>query len=107
MASDTIRIDFAQCDNCVAIPNAFTPNADSKNDFFRPILNCPAAKYNLKIFNRYGQEIFTTANPADKWDGKINGSEAELGVYFYLLKITFAIPNAKEELYKGDVSLLR
>lgn len=107
IASDTIKIEFTQCSNCVAIPNAFTPNADNKNDFFRPILNCPAAEYSFKIFNRYGQEIFASINPDDKWDGTINGSDAELGVYFYLLKITFAIPNAKEELYKGDVSLLR
>lgn len=107
VASDTIKIDIVRCSNCIALPNAFTPNADNKNDFFRPIFNCPTAQYSLKIFNRYGQEIFTTDNPMDKWEGKINGRDAELGVYYYLLKVTFAIPNAKEEMYKGDISLLR
>ena len=91
----------------LVVPNTFTPNSDGKNDGFRAILSGPYQSYNLLIVNRYGQEIFSTDDPKHLWDGTINGQEQEIGVYYYLIKVKFDYPDAVEEMYKGDISLLR
>lgn len=103
---DTVKITTEKCDRCIDIPNAFTPNGDGKNDLFKPIVSCRVASYSFKIFNRYGEEIFNTTDYLRGWDGNIKGQEAELGVYFYLIKASFA-GSLSETLLKGDVSMLR
>lgn len=91
----------------ILIPNSFTPNNDGKNDGFRALLTGPFQSYSLIIVNRYGQEIFKTNDPNERWDGRFNNQVQELGVYYYLIKIKFDYPDAVEEMYKGDITLLR
>jgi len=107
MASDTIYVQLGNCNHCISIPNSFTPNADTKNDVFAPIVVCPVLQYQLKIFNRYGQEIFATNDAKAGWDGTFSGQQQDIGVYFYWVKVTFDKPGGTEELYKGDINLLR
>jgi gliding motility-associated-like protein len=105
--TDTVNVVFKTCTDCVRIPNAFTPNGDGRNDLFRPLLSCPAAGSTMIVLNRYGQEVFHTETAGAGWDGTFNGRALEIGSYFYLYRVTFDYPGAPEELYKGDVSLLR
>lgn len=91
----------------IVIPNAFTPNSDNKNDGFKTLLFGPYQKFSLLIMNRYGQEVFKSDNPNELWDGRFNNQEQEMGVYYYLIKVKFDYPNAQDEIYKGDISLLR
>lgn len=107
IASDSVYVRLDDCDPCVGFPTAFTPNQDGRNDVFRAIASCPVLEYSLKIFNRYGEQVFGSDNTATGWDGTFNGQPQELGVYFYLVKVRFDKQYSKEELYKGDVSLLR
>lgn len=107
IASDSVKIEIMRCNHCISIPNAFTPDKNGRNDFFKPLLECPTLSYALKIFNRYGQEIFASTNPSDKWDGTSQNKELELGVYYYFLKVQFDYPGSKEEMYMGDISLIR
>lgn len=85
------------------IPNVFTPNNDGINDKF--IINLPdidtLSVFNLKIYNRWGREVFETKNPHDYWHGE-NFSD---GVYYYYL--TFK--DCRDKLFKakGVVSILR
>ena len=67
----------------VMLPNAFTPNGDGVNDFFRPkMLGLDKAKF--LVFNTWGEVIFSTDDLESKgWDGKINGRPAENGNYVY------------------------
>lgn len=68
-------------------PNAFTPNGDGLNDDFRISLFRPCDTYSLNIFNRWGQEVFSSGDAANAvWDGTFHGAAAEQGVYVYLLK---------------------
>ncbi len=73
------------CKCRVCIPNTFTPNNDGKNDFFHPLIDpeCEISDYYFIIFNRWGNEVFKTTDPAGKWDGKFMGMPAESGVYMY------------------------
>jgi len=107
IATDTIQVSVVPCSNCIAFPNAFTPNGDGKNDNYRPIINCAVLNFSFKVYNRYGEEVFSTNNTADKWQGTHNDRPLDLGVYFYFVKVKFDYPNASEELYKGDITLLR
>ena len=75
------------------IPNSFTPrNHDLKNNKWKVIVYGKDAiqNFNLKIFNRWGQLIFETNNVNDEWNGTINNSLAEDGVYIYNIQIEYA-----------------
>lgn len=64
----------------IFVPNAFTPNSDTKNDRFLPILGCHQ-NYELSIVNRWGETIFYTNDPRLGWDGTYDGKICPNGVY--------------------------
>ena len=63
------RITTKDCEAKIWFPNAFTPNGDGLNDVFRLKFPGRAANYHLEIFNRWGQRVFESMNPAAGWDG--------------------------------------
>ncbi len=78
-------------DNCpdYRLPNAFTPNGDGSNDHFTPF---PGWRFideiDLQIFNRWGNLVFETTDPAINWDGKTtSGKAVATGTYFYVCKV--------------------
>ena len=76
-------------DNCpfYELPNVFTPNGDGKNDFFTPLHPYKYVKdIDIKIYNRWGTEVFRTTDPEILWDGKSAQSKmlCSDGVYFYV-----------------------
>jgi gliding motility-associated-like protein len=103
--SDTLKAEFENCECKPFVPTAFTPNNDSRNDKIGPILDCNAAKYKFLIVNRFGQAVFSSADPKEKWDGTFKGQPAEVGTYFYLLQLTG--PRGKDFFFKGDITLIR
>lgn len=105
--SDEVDINYVNCEKCIAFTNAFTPNRDGINDFFKPLLNCPARDYELRVYNRWGQEVFHTTNPANTWDGSYQGLPADANTYFYMLKISFEGQDTKTQLFKGEITLIK
>lgn len=89
------------------IPNAFTPNNDGKNDVFfdgTPVMN--VSSYDMLVFNRWGQLIYSTDSFFRPWDGEnSDGSLAPEGLYTYLIKITSI--KGKYYEYAGTFSLIR
>lgn len=81
-------------------PNIFTPNNDGLNDAFQPGAGmpplCGQEFRRLRIFNRWGREVFASANLLATWEGKGVGE----GLYYYYLEYT-------DRTYKGWVSLMR
>ncbi|MEI9917538.1 MAG: gliding motility-associated C-terminal domain-containing protein [Bacteroidota bacterium] len=89
-------------------PNIFTPNGDGVNDFYAmmrrdesgalvsilPPDNCHGAFENIRIYNRWGKQVFTSGDREFKWYGL---NEAA-GVYFYHVVFT-------NREFKGTVSL--
>ena len=88
------------------LPNAFTPNNDSRNDKFQAIANRAIPKYEMSIYNRWGQRIFYSADPAKGWDGTWNGTPVASGTYMFSLSVQTGT-HATEEHYKGDITLIR
>jgi gliding motility-associated-like protein len=90
------------------IPNSFSPNGDGLNDYFLPreLLSSGLSSFTMNIYNRWGENIFTT-NKIDGrgWDGKYNSENQPVGVYVYIIEARF-VNNVRKE-FKGNVTLLR
>lgn len=72
----------------VKIPNIFTPNGDSNNDFFELTVT-NYSNLEITIVNRWGNEVFSGSGLNPKWDGKTqSGGLAPNGVYFVTYKVT-------------------
>lgn len=106
-AGAEVNVRFVACHNCASVPNAFTPNNDNINDYFKPLLHCPATALTFQIYDRWGKEIYRTENPNGKWDGTSAGMPVDAGVYFYLMRLRFEAQGDREELIKGNVLLIR
>ena len=109
-ATDAINIKMI-CNNAnVYIPNTFSPNGDGTNNFFYPR---GTGLYNIKsfkIFNRWGQIVFSKEgisanNQQDGWDGTVNGRPAPTDVYVYILEVVCT--NNVIFPFKGNISLIR
>ncbi|MEO6833816.1 MAG: gliding motility-associated C-terminal domain-containing protein, partial [Chitinophagaceae bacterium] len=59
----------------------------------------------FRVFNRWGQEVFSTTDINAGWDGTWKGIDQPTGVYQYLIRV--GSPDGKAETYKGDVTLVR
>ena len=102
--SDSIEI-FDLCDYPLYMPNAFTPNGDGINDFFKvPALN-KNKLIRLTVYNRWGQVYFQTKDAALGWNGRFKHQEAEGGVYIYYLEMTGLSGHRLSE--KGTIMLIR
>ncbi len=97
----TFILKFKECSD-VFIPTAFTPNGDGTNDVFYIRGNVNLIVF--KIYNRWGQNIFTSRDINDGWDGTFMGEPAPMEVYVY-----FAIVEERGEMkrYKGNITLIR
>jgi gliding motility-associated-like protein len=88
----------------ITFPNAFTPNGDGLNDIFRPVSE-GVIKYELLLYTRWGELIFTTKDLNAGWDGKINGELAKPDVYVWKAEGKFTNGRAFE--LAGDVTLVK
>ncbi|HEY8403591.1 MAG TPA: gliding motility-associated C-terminal domain-containing protein [Flavobacteriales bacterium] len=92
----------------VYAPNAFTPNNDNMNDVFRIYLLDEPKEYELTIYNRYGQAIFTAYDPKQVWTGNMHEGDYYTldGLYQWVLKLKAKGDN-EAKVYRGYVNLLR
>jgi gliding motility-associated-like protein len=102
-------------DNCsdYDLPNAFTPNGDGFNDIYTPRLPIRFIDHvDMKIFDRWGNIVFTTTDPMINWDGKdaTTGVDVSEGVYFYscsVFEITVTGITPFLEPKEGYIHLIR
>ena len=90
------------------MPNAFTPNGDGSNDGFfgKGIMN-GVTDFTMTIWNRWGELVFETDDPAEPWNGRAqqSGGVSPAGVYIY--RVTFTEPRGDKHDYKGFATLVR
>ncbi|MEZ4886240.1 MAG: gliding motility-associated C-terminal domain-containing protein [Chitinophagales bacterium] len=108
--SDVIEVTTLLCGCIVSFPSAFSPNEDGINDTFRPASNCNLTNYELSIYTRYGNKIFTSTDQTEGWDGLIDFEVADMKVYVWVA--TYQTPDGMNEtsqtvVQKGNVFLLR
>jgi gliding motility-associated-like protein len=106
MGKDSILIvPKSICTTAIYIPNAFTPNGDYLNDIFKAKVFGNIISFRLQVYNQWGQQIFTTENPENGWDGKMKGRPADAGVFVWIC--TYQLQGRKPTTQKGTVTLIR
>ncbi|MFM2191978.1 MAG: hypothetical protein RLZZ118_935, partial [Bacteroidota bacterium] len=88
----------------LVIPNAFSPNGDGINDEFAIQLP-PHTNFHLRIFNRWGNEIFTSTAIQNKWNGKYKNVDVPMETYFYTL--TWVDAKNVEHIENGELTVVR
>ncbi len=100
-------------DNCpfYQLPNTFTPNGDGQNDLFTPFPYCFITSVKFKAFNRWGQVVFETSDPAINWDGNnLAGQALASGTYYYTCAVfenRFSNEEQSSQLLSGFIELIR
>lgn len=87
--------------------NVITPDdKDGKNDVFDPHIKGETS-YNLEIFNRWGERVFSSTSSDNDWNGRVNntGAPCPAGTYYYVWK--FKLVGDVEKTVKGTITLLR
>lgn len=106
--NDSVQVIVNNIFNLI-VPNAFSPNNDGTNDFFK-ILYAQGIKNikTCKIYNRWGNKIFETENTQTNeviWDGFFKNQQQEIGVYaYYIVAQTYLNTDL---IFKGNITLIR
>ncbi|MBS1688423.1 MAG: gliding motility-associated C-terminal domain-containing protein [Bacteroidetes bacterium] len=88
----------------VGFPSAFSPNGDGANDVLY-VRGNGIATMEMSVFNRWGQKVFESHDPATGWDGTFNGASQPVDTYACILKIITTDGCAITQ--KGSVTLLK
>ena len=95
--SDSVQIPDVICNPLISVPNIITPNNDGVNDVFEVTIQ--GQDFELKIFNRWGKEVFSRENYNRQPDWSAAG--LRVGVYFY------HITGAVGQMWYGWVEVVR
>ena len=97
--SDTIQIKLLLSP---LVPNAFSPNADGINDYWRIMYleSYPGAV--VEVFNRYGQSVFSSTGYSVDWDGTYQSKALPIGTYYYIIN-----PKNGRKIISGSVTIIR
>ena len=106
-SSDNIVANFSEMFE-VFVPNSFTPsnNDNLHNTFNVSIFSTEGVKFEMKIFNRFGESIFESDDESIAWDGSYNGRQVPAGIYMYLLTVESNMTGNRINK-KGTITLLR
>jgi gliding motility-associated-like protein len=104
-ADDDINVKVYKTGPEIFIPTGFTPNADRKNDILKPTLVGMKGLTYFKVFNRWGQLIFNTAEEGTGWDGTFAGKQQASGTYVFMAEATDYL--GKKVFRKGTFVLIR
>ncbi len=88
----------------IYIPNAFTPNLDSKNDILY-VRGNTIRELDFKVYDRWGEKVFESNDPKKGWDGYYKGKLANPAVYVYYVE---AVCFDNQKFFKkGNITLIR
>lgn len=104
-AYDTMSVRIFKTAPDIFVATAFTPNNDGLNDYFRATpVGIKEFDY-LKIYNRWGQLMFSTADSEEGWDGKFKGVEQASDTFVWMVKGTDYL--GRSIVKKGTMVLIR
>ena len=103
---DATPLTIKASESELTFPNAFSPNGDGINDFFKPKTFKSIVEFRAIIFNRWGQKIYEWNDVnGEGWDGSYNGHQVKQGTYFILCTAKGA--DGQVFKIKKDVNILR
>jgi len=100
-----INVKIFKTNPQIFVPTAFTPNGDGVNDLFRPIgVGIKSIEY-FRVYNRWGELVFSTTINGQGWDGKIGGTPQATNTFVWIVKGIDYLE--KPFVKKGAVTLIR
>jgi len=104
---DTLKKEVYFLPALVSVPTAFSPNEDGFNDIFKIGYSglVEPDDFEIKIFNRWGELVFSSLNPEFTWEGICNGKACPEGVYVWILQ-TKAV-DGRHIPREGTVTIIR
>jgi hypothetical protein len=104
-ASQTICISP---DVTIYVPNTFTPDGNGQNELFFPVMSgINPDKYEMRIYDRWGNEIFYTSDVAEGWDGTVLGTNTLCQVDTYVWALNVTDMDGRFHYARGIVNLIR
>jgi hypothetical protein len=100
----SVKVTIAHTLPDIFVPNAFTPGA-STNSLFRPVCIGISSLDYFRVFNRWGQLVFSTSQIGQGWDGRIQGQMQESNAYLWIARGTDYTGRVISK--KGTVVLVR
>jgi gliding motility-associated-like protein len=97
-------MEFACEDPYIFVPTGFSPNGDGSNDVLYVRGNFIEVLY-FTIYNRWGEEVFSTTDQTKGWDGEYKGMLADPSVFVFYLEAKCA--DGQEYFKKGNITLMR
>ena len=92
----------------VYVPNAFSPNEDGVNDLFFPKgIGIDTESYDLWIYDRWGNLIFTTKDWFEGWNGKVQGHDEYVQQDVYVWKIRLKTWKGEKKSFVGHVTVVK
>jgi len=102
---DTITVKLFKTGTDIFIPGAFTPDGDGRNDILRPICVGIKELNYFRVYNRWGELVFSTHQIGQGWDGTIKGQQQSTANFVYMAQgVDFM---GKVIFKKGNVMLIR
>jgi gliding motility-associated-like protein len=103
--SATVTIRVFKTNPQIFVPTAFTPNGDNRNDRFTFVpVGITKIDY-FRVYNRWGQLVYSSVSHMPGWDGRIGGKEQGSGVFVWIVKGSDF--TGKTITAKGTVTLIR
>ncbi len=104
-AEDDILVRVFKTGPDLFVPSAFTPNGDGRNDIIRPVGVGIAQLQHFRVFNRWGQLLYSTSQLGKGWDGTYSAIKQPAGTYVYE---AIGIDQLGNRIYrKGTLVLIR
>ncbi len=105
-STDAVKV-WVHADECeLHIPTGFSPNNDGVNDLFRAISFCSVPKFDLHIYNRWGELVFETTDIQSGWNGIFRNAPQPMDVFAYYASYYNECEGAEKHV-AGNVSLIR
>jgi gliding motility-associated-like protein len=106
-----VRVDFQDCECPIFVPNSFSPNDDGINDSFGVNHDCEFLKYEFYVYDRFGQILFESNDPNDRWNGNFPQTPVAVAnsSYTWLMNYGAITPAGKfdYQLMRGTVTVMR
>ena len=103
--TDSIRVHVYKVKPDLFVPNAFTPNGDGNNDIFKPIPIGMKSVDVFRVYNRWGQLLYSGTGNGSGWDGTFAGKGQETATYVWYAEGVDYLNNKIKR--KGSVVLIR
>jgi gliding motility-associated-like protein len=102
-ATDTVEVVF-DCSFSMYVPNAFSPDGDGINDVFQA-KGVGVVKFDMRIFNRWGEQIFHSTSLDQHWDGIYQNKRSQIDTYIWVVQVQDVL--GRHHDFKGHVTVVR